>query len=81
MCRAAAGGPAAMKTRAETGDARWCIECGKQILHRRMTALYCSGKCREIYNARKRRQARSEMKNAAEPVHAPQSEPARESEA
>jgi predicted nucleic acid-binding Zn ribbon protein len=48
-----------------------CIECGKLIVHRRTTALYCSGKCREIHNALKRRQARSEMKDAAQPACTP----------
>jgi predicted nucleic acid-binding Zn ribbon protein len=48
-----------------------CIECGNPIVHRRTTALYCSGKCRELYNARKRRQARSDMKDAAQPACTP----------
>ena len=57
-----------MNSSAGAGDPRHCVACGKQIFHRRMTALYCSGKCREIHNARKRRQARSEMKEAARAV-------------
>jgi predicted nucleic acid-binding Zn ribbon protein len=61
-----------MKPRTETGDPRRCIECEKPIVRRRTTALYCSGKCREIYNARKRRQARQEMKEAVQPAHAPE---------
>lgn len=52
-----------MNAGAEEGAQRHCVECGKQIVHRRVTALYCSGKCREMHNARKRRQARSETKD------------------
>jgi predicted nucleic acid-binding Zn ribbon protein len=51
-----------MKADAEPGTARGCVECGKPIVHRRVTALYCSGKCRELHNARKRRQARHATK-------------------
>jgi predicted nucleic acid-binding Zn ribbon protein len=59
-----------MKSRKESGDPRHCVECGKPIVHRRITALYCSGKCREIHNARKRRDARYEMTEAMQPVRA-----------
>jgi hypothetical protein len=38
----------------------------------RTTELYCSGKCREIRNARKRRQERSDMKDAAPPACTPE---------
>jgi predicted nucleic acid-binding Zn ribbon protein len=53
---------------ARAGRLRHCVACGKLIVHRRMTALYCSGKCREIHNARKRRDARRDTKNAAQPM-------------
>jgi predicted nucleic acid-binding Zn ribbon protein len=53
----------AMKAGAEEGRPRRCVACGKPIVHRRVTALYCSGKCRELQNARKRRQARHETKD------------------
>jgi predicted nucleic acid-binding Zn ribbon protein len=56
----------------ETGQPRHCVECGKPIIHRRTTALYCSGKCRENHNAGKRRQARSEMKEAAQALCTPE---------
>jgi predicted nucleic acid-binding Zn ribbon protein len=49
----------------EEDNPRRCVECGKPILHRRVTALYCSGKCRELHNAQKRRQARLEEMNSA----------------
>jgi predicted nucleic acid-binding Zn ribbon protein len=52
-----------MKAGAEEGVARRCVECTKPIVHRRVTALYCSGKCRELRNARKRRQARHATKD------------------
>jgi predicted nucleic acid-binding Zn ribbon protein len=55
-----------MITREDTAP-RHCVECGNPIVHRRKTAFYCSGKCREIHNVRKRREARFEMKNAAPP--------------
>jgi predicted nucleic acid-binding Zn ribbon protein len=55
-----------MSTGEETA-LRHCAECGNPIIHRRRTAFYCSGKCREIHNVRKRREARYEMKNAAPP--------------
>jgi predicted nucleic acid-binding Zn ribbon protein len=45
---------------------RLCVECGKPIVHRRTTAFYCSGKCRELHNARKRQQTRNAMKEAAQ---------------
>jgi predicted nucleic acid-binding Zn ribbon protein len=51
-----------MKAGAQEGSARRCVECAKPIVHRRVTALYCSGKCRELHNARKRRQARDGTK-------------------
>jgi predicted nucleic acid-binding Zn ribbon protein len=47
---------------------RLCVECGKPIMHRRTTAFYCSGKCRELHNARKRQQARVALKDAVEPL-------------
>jgi predicted nucleic acid-binding Zn ribbon protein len=47
-----------MNADAGEGTARRCVECGKPIVHRRVTAFYCSGKCRELHNARKRREAR-----------------------
>ena len=50
------------------------------IVHRRTTALYCSGKCRELHNARKRREAR-ELKNAAQPACAPEASHAPETKA
>jgi predicted nucleic acid-binding Zn ribbon protein len=47
---------------------RLCVECGKPIVNRRTTAFYCSGKCRELHNARKRQQARIALKDdAAQP--------------
>jgi hypothetical protein len=52
----------------EEDNPRRCVECGKPILHRRVTALYCSGKCRELHNAQKRRQARYEAKDVTEAV-------------
>jgi predicted nucleic acid-binding Zn ribbon protein len=55
-----------MKAGEEEGAARRCVECGKPIVRRRVTALYCSGKCRELHNARKRRQARSETKDVVQ---------------
>jgi predicted nucleic acid-binding Zn ribbon protein len=58
-----------------------CVECGKPVMRRRSTALYCSGKCREIHNARKRRQARTEMKAEAQPAAAPATAYAPETEA
>jgi predicted nucleic acid-binding Zn ribbon protein len=61
-----------MNPGAGAGRTRHCVECGKPIVHRRMTALYCSGKCREIHNAGKRRQARHEMKNAAQAARPPE---------
>ena len=60
-------GPAAMSAGAELGEPRRCLECGKPIVHRRVTALYCSGKCRELHNARRRRQARCEETNDGTP--------------
>jgi predicted nucleic acid-binding Zn ribbon protein len=69
-----------MNAFAAAADLRHCVECGKPIVHRRMTALYCSGKCRESYNARKRRQARYEMQarpdmnDAAPPMCVPEAE-------
>jgi predicted nucleic acid-binding Zn ribbon protein len=53
----------AMKPRAGASDPRQCLECGKLIVHRRITALYCSGKCREIHKAEKRRRVRGDMKD------------------
>jgi predicted nucleic acid-binding Zn ribbon protein len=70
-----------MSDGAAAGDPHHCVECGKPIVRRRTTALYCSGKCREIHNARKRRQARHEMKNAAQVVCAQETERAPETEA
>jgi predicted nucleic acid-binding Zn ribbon protein len=55
-----------MTAGAEEGTVRRCVECGKPIVHRRVTALYCSGKCRELHNARKRRQARHATKGVME---------------
>jgi predicted nucleic acid-binding Zn ribbon protein len=49
-----------MKLGVEASNARQCLQCGKLIVHRRITALYCSGKCREIHNAQKRRQVRDD---------------------
>lgn len=64
-----------MKAEEKAGPARHCLECGKPIVHRRVTALYCSGKCRERHNALKRRQARNgEAKKGAPPVCAPEAE-------
>jgi len=60
---AAGPGTVIMKFGPKAGSPRHCLECGKLIAHRRITALYCSGKCREIHNAKKRRQAREEVKN------------------
>jgi hypothetical protein len=42
----------------DADDPRRCLECGKPVVRRRITALYCSGKCRERHNARKRQQTR-----------------------
>jgi Uncharacterized protein containing a Zn-ribbon (DUF2116) len=57
-----------MKADADGDTPRHCVKCGKPIVHRRVTALYCSGKCRELYNAHKRRQARSDTKDVTEAV-------------
>jgi predicted nucleic acid-binding Zn ribbon protein len=57
-----------MKAGAKEAAPRPCVECGKPIVHRRVTALYCSGKCRELHNALKRRQARHETQEATEAV-------------
>jgi predicted nucleic acid-binding Zn ribbon protein len=66
---------------AGTDQPRHCVECGKPVVHRRTTALYCSGKCRELYNARKRRRVRTEMKEAAQVAETPEAERAPETEA
>lgn len=58
-------GAPAMKPGAHVGGPRHCLECGKLIARRRVTAVYCSGKCREIHNAKKRRQAREDAKNGS----------------
>ena len=50
----------------EGNNPRYCVACGKPIVHRRVTALYCSGKCRELHNAQKRRKARHETKEVIE---------------
>jgi predicted nucleic acid-binding Zn ribbon protein len=57
-----------MKAGAEEAATRRCVECGKPIVHRRVTALYCSGKCRELHNALKRRQARHGTKEVTQAV-------------
>jgi predicted nucleic acid-binding Zn ribbon protein len=57
------------------------MECGKPIVRRRTTALYCSGKCREIHNARKRRKTGDETQEAALGACAPETERAPETEA
>jgi hypothetical protein len=61
-------GMLAIESGTEASDPRQCLECGKLIVHRRVTALYCSGKCREIHNAQKRRQARHDTKNPQPPT-------------
>ena len=33
-----------------------CLECKTEFDHRRSTAKFCSGKCRQQYNADKRRE-------------------------
>ena len=53
---------------------RHCLECGKLIVHRRITAFYCSGKCREIHNAQRRRLAREEAKITLPPTHTPEAD-------
>jgi len=56
-------GMLATKSGREASNLRYCLECGKPIVHRRITALYCSGKCREIHNAQKRRQVHNDTKD------------------
>jgi len=57
-----------MKSGTQASKPRHCLECGKPIIHRRSTAFYCSGKCREAYNANKRRLARENTKKTAPPA-------------
>src|SRR5215813_601787 len=64
MLAAQSGTEASHPSGAEANHPRHCLECGKPIVHRRITALYCSGKCREIHNAQKRRQARNNATGA-----------------
>jgi len=65
-------GMLAMKPGTEASDPRLCLQCGKRIVHRRVTALYCSGKCREIHNAQKRRQIRQDAKEAPPGISQPE---------
>jgi predicted nucleic acid-binding Zn ribbon protein len=65
MSAAEPGTEASHPSGTEASHPRHCIECGKPIIRRRITALYCSGKCREIHNAQKRRQTRHNMIDAA----------------
>jgi predicted nucleic acid-binding Zn ribbon protein len=64
----------AMTSSATAGNLRHCLECGKPIIRRRITALYCSGKCREIHNAQKRRQVRHDTIDAAPPMREPETD-------
>jgi len=65
-------GMLATESGTEAGNPRHCLECGKPIIHRRITALYCSGKCREIHNAQKRRQIRNDAKDNAPALRDPE---------
>src|SRR5215471_5800611 len=64
----------AMTSGAGDRNARHCLQCGKPIVHRRITAFYCSGKCREIHNAQRRRIAREEAKTDAPPTATPEAD-------
>jgi hypothetical protein len=64
-----------MKSGTRESNTRHCLQCGKPIVHRRITALYCSGKCREIHNANKRRLTPGEEeKTPSPPAHAPEAD-------
>jgi predicted nucleic acid-binding Zn ribbon protein len=62
----------AVKPGVEASHPRQCLQCGKLIVHRRITALYCSGKCREIHNAHKRRRVRGDTKDVPSPACEPE---------
>jgi predicted nucleic acid-binding Zn ribbon protein len=69
------GTEAGHPSRTEATHPRHCLECGKPIVHRRITALYCSGKCREIHNAQKRRQVRHDTIDTLPATSEPNTEP------
>jgi predicted nucleic acid-binding Zn ribbon protein len=71
---AKSGAEAGPPSDAAASNPRHCLECGKPIVRRRITALYCSGKCREIHNAQKRRQARHDAMDAPPTISAPETD-------
>jgi predicted nucleic acid-binding Zn ribbon protein len=67
-------GAFAMKSGKKVSNLRHCLECGKPIIHRRITAVYCSGKCREVHNAKKRRLAHEDTEDVSPPLRKPQAD-------